>query len=115
METKAVQTLIDMILKPENISVMTACWVVMAAIKRAAPELSRAGWWARLQPVLPLFLCIAAMWIPGIEQESLGAGDRVILGIMLGGATGHAHKLFGQTFLRRDKRLKKQDELELPK
>ena len=105
MEAQAAQSLINTILLPANLAVVVGVWVLITTLHKAVPELKGKGWWARLQPVLPLVLCTAALWIPGAAQADQSAADRILLGLLLGFAVGHAHKIVKQTGMGADARI----------
>jgi C4-dicarboxylate transporter len=97
--------LVDILMRPSNLILMTAVWALIGSLKKAAPELNNSAAFARVAPLLPIVLCIGAMWIPGVEHESMGVGERILLGCVLGFAVGHVHKLTRQTFLGKDERI----------
>ncbi len=105
METEAAKTLMDTVLEPANFAVVVGVWVIITTLHKMIPELKGRGWWARLQPVLPLVLATAAMWMPGVAQASMTFGDKVLLGLLLGFAVGHVHKMVKQTGMGKDERI----------
>lgn len=105
MEAGASQ-LIAIVLAPTNLAIIVGVWVLLTTAQRVGPEVFARPLMVRLLPVLPLVLCIAALWLPGITAPAT-IGERVLLGLLLGAAVGHAHKLLVQTGLGRDARLTK--------
>lgn len=97
--------LLDIFMRPENLLLMFAVWAFIGTAKKALPDIAASAVFARIAPVLPLALCVAAMWMPGVQQASLGVGEKVLLGCVLGFAVGHLHKLTKQTFLGNDERI----------
>ena len=100
------KTLIDTIMKPENLYIVIGVWILITTLHRVVPELKSKAWWARVQPVLPLVLCNAAMWLPGVAQAEMSTGDKFILGTILGFSVGHAHKVVKQFGFGQDERIK---------
>ena len=96
----------DILLKPECLYLMGATWVIMETLRRVLPEKVTASQaYTRLTPVLPLLLCIAGAWIPGILDPAMSVSSRILVGIILGYASGHMHKILMQTVLGKDQRL----------
>lgn len=96
--------LIAIVLKPENLAVILGVWIVLTTAQRVLPELFAKPLVVRLLPLMPLVLCIAAMWMPGVAAPPT-VGERVLLGLILGFAVGFVHKLVKQTGLGQDARL----------
>jgi hypothetical protein len=94
------------LVQTENLLIVAAVWVLISAACRAFPRLKAHRLWARIAPVLPILLCSAAVWIPGCADPELGIGSRILLGIVLGAMVANAHKIFGQTVLGKDERIK---------
>jgi len=107
MEAQAAKSLTDTILQPENLAVVVGVWVLLQSIAKAMPKLSANSLWARIQPLLPLVLCVAALWIPGAAQEGMSIADKLWLGLLMGYFVGHTHKIMNQTALGRDERIAK--------
>jgi hypothetical protein len=93
METQGAQQLMDLVLKLENLMVVVAVWVVVNRFSKAFPKILRMAVVRKVWPLVPLVLCISAMWLPGIAQSSLAIGDKILLGLVLGGAEEIAHKV----------------------
>lgn len=100
------QTLISTVLAYENLAVVVGCWIVITTAQRAAPEFFKRPIVARLLPIFPLVLCTAALWLPGVAQAAMSIGDKILLGLLLGFAVGHAHKIITQAGLGKDARIK---------
>jgi hypothetical protein len=97
MDVQGAQQLVDLILKPENLIVVMSAWILISTATKAFPKLATNRQWKRLLPVLPIVLCEAAMWLPGVAQETMSIGDKVLLGCILGWAVGHTHKMVKRT------------------
>lgn len=98
----------EYLMRVENLLIVAAVWVVMSTLRRVWPELGEHHLWARFSPVMPLVLCSAAVWIPGVVDGT--PGMKVLLGIVLGAMSANAHKIFKQTALGRDQRIKRRRE-----
>jgi hypothetical protein len=96
MEQHACLTLTDVVLNPENLAVVTGVSIVMVTVTRAVPELVATTWWARVRPLLPPLMCIAALWLPGVADAQMQTGDRALLGLLLGVFAGQVHKILNQ-------------------
>ena len=90
----------------ENWLIMAAVSVSIHTVQLFMPGLERNPTWGRLLPVLPVLLCSAAVWMPGLVDGS--AGQRIALGIVLGVFDGQAYKLLRQTILGHDRRINDQ-------
>ncbi len=97
--------LTEIVAQPQNALIILAVWALIQAAKKTLPELANKPMFARLEPLLPLILCSAAVWIPQATAEDIGTGERIMLGLVLGFAVGHAHKILGQTAFGRDRRI----------
>lgn len=98
--------LIDHLMRVEHLSVSVAVWILLSLVAKIFPWLKAHHVYARLAPALPILLCSAAVWIPGIVAPGTGVGSRIMLGILLGAVAANAHKILGQTVLGRDDRIK---------
>jgi hypothetical protein len=99
--------LIDHLMRVENLSIAVAVWVLLSVTLRVFPKIKRHRLWARLAPAAPILLCSAAVWVPGVVDDSLSIGSRIVLGVLLGAISANAHKILGQTVLGKDERIKK--------
>lgn len=97
--------LIDYLMTVENLSIAVAVWFLISIVCRVFPKIKAHRLWARIAPALPMLLCSAAVWIPGLADPELGGGSRIVLGILLGAISANAHKIFGQTVLGKDARI----------
>jgi len=95
-----------LIMRPENLITVLGVWILLDAFRRSVPKASTSGLYARLVPWMPLVLCIAAQWLPRVGIVDAALGDKVLLGLVLGFAVGHAHKLIAQSVLGKDERIK---------
>jgi hypothetical protein len=92
-------------LRTENLLTMIGVWVFIGAVGKVLPKTSDTAGWARLQPLAPLILCAAAVWIPGLQPAEMGAGTRIMLALCLGFGVGHVHKIIRQTGFGDDERI----------
>lgn len=99
-------TLTEILLRKESVLLMGATWSLLTAARKALPPKARdSAWLVRLAPLFPLVLCSFGAWIPGVLPASAPVAERILTGLILGQATGHAHKILGQTILGDDKRI----------
>jgi hypothetical protein len=94
-------------LNPENLAVVTGVSIVLLTLTRAVPELVAASWWARLQPLISLLICTAALWLPGVADARMSIGDRVLLGLLLGLLTGRVYEILGRMIVGRHRRTRR--------
>jgi hypothetical protein len=104
MPDKVVDTLLDLLLTKENLIIMIASWFLVYIWARVWPELFRKALMVRLQPLLPILLCEALVWLPGL-RPAMQWGSTAVLGIVLGWGIGHMHKIGKQSILGNDSRL----------
>ena len=78
---------VDLLLREWNLLLMAAVWIVMATAEEVYPEGFKPGkFFNRLEPVIPLVLCvICARFIPGPWMpEGANNAQKLILGTVLG-------------------------------
>lgn len=97
--------LTDIVFRPENAVIIGAISAIVSSLRFVWPEFDRHRLAIRYLPLLPLLLGVVLLWIPGIPQAALGAGDRVLLGLTLGGFVMAGYKVYSQTLRGRDARL----------
>jgi hypothetical protein len=102
-----VDAITDLLLRPENLYLMAGVWILLEVLKRVAPRLVAHQLYIRLSPLLPLALCCAGVWIPGVADPAATAGIRILVGLVLGYTVAHSHKIVTQGILGRDPRLLK--------
>ncbi len=90
----------------ESIYVMVGVWAIMGMVGKVFPNLYQHSTYARFLPVLPILLAEGCVWLPGIAPEGSAFGPRMLLGIVLGVASGQAHKMLKQTLLGNDDRVR---------
>jgi hypothetical protein len=104
MEVSGVKTLTDLLLTTENLLIMIASWFLVIIAKRAAPKFFERPFMVRMLPVLPTFIAVGLVWIPGLRPD-MEWGATLILGVVLGWGAGQVHKILSQTVLGRDTRI----------
>lgn len=102
MDAKAIEALSNLLLTKENLAVMVAAWTILSVAKRVLPGLFQKSVMARLLPLLPMLLCMAMVWLPGIRPEGVDWGWLLVLGVVLGWGVGNLHKVLKQTVLGQD-------------
>lgn len=100
-------TILELVLRRENVYVLAATWSLLAAVNKMLPQTVGHPWAARFAPLLPVLLCSLFVWLPGLQTIGLAAGERILIGLILGGAAGWGHKFYAQTIRGRDDRIKK--------
>ena len=102
-----IKGMFDIIVAPENAGVIAIAAAIMTFVVRVTPPKYRnKGWFARVLPVLPVPLCMAIVFIPGLQVAAeLGTGDRLALGGALGCGLAWGFKVLRQTILGKDERI----------
>lgn len=95
----------EVLLRYENSLVMFATWILVGLIYKLVPWM-RGSLAARLQPLAPIVVSSGLVWIPGLMPADSGIGERILLGIILGFASGSAHKMLKQGLLGEDSRVR---------
>jgi hypothetical protein len=100
--------ILEIVMDPRNVGVIAiAAAVITFTYRVLPPRIRTSGWVARVLPVLPVPLCMAIVWIPGLEVTAeLGAGDRLALGAALGCGLAWGYKVLRQSIMGRDERIK---------
>jgi len=89
--------LTDLLLKQEHLYLMAGVWVLLETIQRALPERITAHQvWVRLQPVMPIVLCLGGVWLPYVMPRGDPVGQHIMVGLILGYAVGHSRKIVFQ-------------------
>jgi hypothetical protein len=98
--------LTDLLLKQENLYLMAAVWVLLETLQRALPEnVTSHSVWVRLQPVMPVILCLGGVWLPYVMARNAPISQHVMVGLILGYAVGHSRKIVLQGVLGQDARI----------
>lgn len=95
---------VDYLLRTEHMLIMLGVWVGLTLAQRMLPRLAENRHWARALPAVPVLACSVAVWLPGLVDGS--PAERVLLGLILGSFSGHAHKLLKQSVFGNDKRIR---------
>lgn len=95
---------VEYLLRTEHMLIMLGVWVGISTAKRLWPSLADDPTWVRLLPVTPIVLCSAIVWVPGLVGGS--TVEKLLLGLVLGAFSGHAHKVLSQTVFGNDKRIR---------
>lgn len=93
------------LLQTENLLIVASVWVLMSVLRRVFPRLTGHRLYARFAPVLPIVLCTASALV--LMDDSVST--RIMLGIVLGAMASNGHKVFKQTALGDDQRIRKNE------
>lgn len=96
--------LITPFLTVTNLGIIFASAGILAAIRQYMPAVDEHRIWARVQPVAPLVVCTALVFLPSATVAGKW-GDKIVLGIALGALSTLVYKVAVQTILGRDKRI----------
>lgn len=91
------------LLQPANLLIVASVWVVLSAVRQVLPAMCAHHLYARIAPVLPILLCVGAVFASGAEGT---IAARIMLGIVLGAMAANGHKIFRQTALGDDQRIR---------
>ncbi len=98
--------LANLMMRQENLYLVVATYVLLNTFFRILPPaLETNVVLVRLIPVFPILLCSAGVWFPGQQPAGMTAGDKVMIGLILGYVCGHMHKFWMQTVMGQDSRL----------
>lgn len=98
--------LTDLLLRQEHLYLMAGVWVVVQMFTQfLPPKISNHPVSIRLRPLFAIVLCSAGIWIPGITPPDTKVGSVILIGLILGYAVSHSHKLITQSLLGRDNRI----------
>jgi hypothetical protein len=96
--------LITPFLTVTNLGIILASAGILAAIRNGIPSVDQHHLWARVQPVAPLVICTALVFLPSATDVGRW-GDKVILGIALGSLSTLVYKTITQSVMGRDQRI----------
>ena len=99
----------EILLRYENSLVMFATWILVGLVYKLIPWVKKNSLAARLQPLAPIVVSSGLVWIPGTMPVDSGIGEKILLGIILGFASGSVHKMLKQGLLGEDSRVKPRD------
>lgn len=100
-----INALWDVLFRVESMLVMVSVWVTITVFQKLFPTVVRSPSYARVAPVLPLFVAEAYVFMPNMVPEGTSTGPRVLLGIVLGAASGHVVKFIFQSIYGHDRRI----------
>ena len=102
----ASDALVALLMRQENLYLMAATYALLTTIQKVMPpNMGDHHLSVRLSPLYPLILCSIGVWVPGQQPVDMSAGSKVIVGIILGWACGHLHKVWKQTVQGKDSRI----------
>lgn len=85
--------LTEILARPEHAMAMVASMAIIEAVKGSFPSIKSDQSIARVMPLVPVVLCSIAVWLPGVT-EAQPWGSRVLVGLVLGFASGHVYRMF---------------------
>jgi len=80
----------------QNVLVIMGAWFIVETLKLMTPKfwLSKHG--ANLLRLMPMIVCQGLVWVTIKWQPDASVGERILLGIVLGGLTAHSHDILKQ-------------------
>ena len=104
--TQQAAPLVDILTRQGSWMLMAGTWIVIQMVIKFIPDrIYNAPWFVRLQSILPILLCSAGVWIPGIVPDGATVGEKILTGVILGYAVAHTYKIVLQSVLGRDRRI----------
>ena len=91
------------LLRTEHMLIMLSVSVGISTVGRLAPSVADNANWARALPILPIVLCSAMVWLPGLVGGQLW--EKLLLGLVLGSFSASANKILRQSIFGHDKRI----------
>jgi hypothetical protein len=88
----------------QNMLLVVSVWVALATFKAMFKRAAKSRLYARIAPLLPVLLCSAGVWIPGVADDHT-IGTRIMLGVILGAITANSHKILKQSIIGKDERI----------
>lgn len=106
--TNATDILMDVLLTKSNLILVAAVWVLIQTVRKILPPaVYENPWWVRFEPLIAIVLCMAGVWIPSQQPDSMTLADKLMVGMILGYLVAHSHKIGLQSVLGMDKRIVK--------
>lgn len=106
--SNATDILMDVLLTKSNLILVAAVWVLIQTVRKFLPPVVYENpWWVRFEPLIAIVLCMAGVWIPTQQPDSMTLADKLMVGMILGYLVAHSHKIGLQSVLGRDKRIAK--------
>lgn len=84
---------LENLLSYQNVLVIIAAWFIVTTLRKMFPAFFVVGWGERLLPLLPAAVCQVLVWVTVRWQPDAEWGERVLLGLVLGALTSHAHSV----------------------
>ena len=104
---KGTAQFIDYLFTVPNLLIVSSVWILLGRVRKSLPKVKATAFYARLEPLLPIILASAAVWVPGAVEDTMTIASRIFLGVVLGFLAAHGNKVFRQTALGRDRRIRK--------
>lgn len=93
-------SLFEILAQWQNGAIMVGVASLISVVRSIFPALFDKAIVMRVLPAIPIVLCEALVWLPGVAQD--GWGSTAILGLVLGTFSMAAYKMYKQTFLGKD-------------
>lgn len=84
---------LENLLTYQNVLVIIAAWFAVTTLRKMFPRFFVERWGSRILPVLPAIVCQILVWATVQWQPEASAGERVLLGLVLGAFTANAHSI----------------------
>lgn len=106
MDGVTASPLTDLLTRKESWYLMAGAFIVVQTISRFLPDkVYNSAWFARVQPLFPIILCSAGIWIPGLASAGATIAERILTGLILGYVVSHSYKVLLQSALGKDERI----------
>lgn len=89
--------LLDIIATWQNALIFGAAWILTQTLSKAWPKVFDSPAAKRLKPLAAMIWCSICMWIPELSPENMGTGSKILLGVIIGNAVAHGHKIIKHT------------------
>jgi hypothetical protein len=101
METAAnpVLDLVGFVATIPNLLICVAVWSIIQTVTKLAPKIFESSIALRAKPLAAILFCVGACFIPSVQPVDMTAGNRILLGVVLGTFAGQVHKILKQSIL----------------
>ncbi len=85
-----------------NVAIFFATGALLYSVRKL-PRIDQHPLWAWVQPIAPLLVATALVFLPG-ASDAQRWGEKVVVGIAIGGLAAVGYKWVVQSWMRQDKR-----------